>query len=441
MERRRSLRVRVAAAFALFGGAVALALAAILFFTAHNLNQRLIDESLHAELEDYMARRARNPLSLPPTTASVRGFVATPGDAAGDVPPALAKLTPGSHEIAFDGLNWHAAVADRGGSRYYMLFNEARQQSRERRFLLTLGGGVLAMILFSAIGGWWLAGRVTSPVTALARRVGAATPDGDAPALEKDAGVDEIGALAHAFEHYATRINAFIERERAFTADVSHELRTPLAVIQGAAEVLQADETLSEWQHTRLDRIERAALETSALIAALLALAREDADASARADCDVAKVAREAVEKHRHLVRGKATQVNLDIQATPALAAEKVLLAIVVDNLVRNALAFTESGEITVRVEAGKLLVTDTGKGIGEEDIGRIFQRHYKGSTSQGSGIGLSLVKRICDRYGWEIAIESREGEGTVAELIFGEPAPTVSQRTGVFPGCTSNTV
>jgi signal transduction histidine kinase len=417
MEIRRSLRVRVASAFALFGGSVALALAIILFFTAHNLNQRLIDESLQAELEDYMSRRTRNPQSLPPTTVSVRGFVATTADKR-DIPPILAKLPPGSHEIILDEIFYHAAVADRNGSRYYMLFNEARQQNRERRFLLVLGGGMLIMIMFSAVGGWWLAGRVTSPVTALARRVSEASSEGEMLALDKHLSEDEVGALAHAFEHYATRLNAFFARERDFTADVSHELRTPLAVIQGAAEVLQADDRLNDWQMERLDRIERAARETSGLIAALLSLARESTDDATRADCDVAAVAREAVEKHRYLLR-KDTRIELEIQSEPTLAVEKVLLAIVMDNLVRNALSFTEAGEVKVRVEATQVIVTDTGRGIGAEEMGRIFQRHYKGSGSQGVGIGLSLVKRICDRYGWEIAIESREGEGTVAALIF----------------------
>ena len=418
MEIRRSLRVRVASAFALFGGGIALALAIILFFTAHNLNQRLIDESLQAEMEDYMSRRARNPQSLPPTTVSVRGFVATAVDGQ-DIPPVLAALPTGSHEIVLDGIFYHAAVADRDGSRYYMLFNEARQKNRERRFLLVLGGGMLIMILFSAVGGWWLAGRVTSPVTALARRVSAASSAGEMFALDKHLSEDEVGALAHAFEHYATRLNAFVARERDFTANVSHELRTPLAVIQGAAEVLQADDSLNDWQRARLARIERAARETSGLIAALLSLAREGTDAATHAECDVATVAREAVEKHRYLLGGRATRLELDIQCEPTLAVEKVLLAIVLDNLVRNALAFTEAGEVKLRVEATRVVVTDTGRGIGADEMGRIFQRHYKGSGSQGVGIGLSLVKRICDRYGWEIAIESREGEGTVAELIF----------------------
>lgn len=420
MSPRRSLRTRLALAFALLGGSVALALAAILFLAFHNLNQRLIDESLRAETEDYIARRNRNPLSSPPATVSIRGFVSdSPGEAA-VIPPPLGVLSPGSYEIRLDGIPYHVAVTDRGGTRYWMLFNEVRQLRRERRYLFMLAAGVLTMMLFSAVGGWWLSGRITASMTQLARRVGEAAPGAETLALGNTFADDEVGALARAFEHYSARLGAFIERERTFTADVSHELRTPLAVIQGAAEVLQGDGRLNEWQQVRLERIERAARETGVLIAALLALAREEAgrDAGA-ADCDVAAVAREAVEKLRHLSRGRNVGISLEVQAHPVLAAEKILFAIVVENLLRNALAFTEHGEVSVQVEAGRLIVTDTGRGIHADELARIFQRHYKGAGSQGAGIGLSLVRRICDRYGWEIAIESRAGVGTVAALAW----------------------
>lgn len=423
MTPQRSLRTRLALAFALLGGCVALALAAMLFLTFHNLNQRLIDESLRAETEDYIARRIRNPLSLPPATVSIRGFVASPPQAAVDIPAPLVVLTPGTYEIRLDGVPYHVAVTDLNETRYWMLFNKVRQQHRERRFLFTLAAGVLAMMLFSAVGGWWLSGRITASMTRLAQRVGDATP-GDETLVQGDSFPDdEVGVLARAFERYSVRIRAFIERERAFAADVSHELRTPLAVIQGAAEVLHDDENLNAWQRVRLERIERAARETGVLIAALLALAREEAGGSASAaDCDVAKVAGEAVEKLSYLVRGRNVAVTLDIQTNPVLAAEKVLLAIVVENLLRNALVFTEKGEVAVRVETGRVVIADTGQGIHAADMAQIFQRHYKGAGSQGAGIGLSLVRRICDRYGWEVTIESREGVGTMAALTWKPP-------------------
>ncbi len=421
MRRRHSLRLRVAAAFAWFGGLVSLLLAAGIFLAAHDVGQRLIDETLRAELEDAMARHARNPQSLPPATLSLRGYVAQPGADNNDIPQAVRHLEPGRHEIGLDATHFRVAVADANGVRYYMLFNETRQRARESRFLVYLAGGVLIMVLLSAAGGLWLAGRVIAPVTELAQQVGSADPSQPPPRLaDADAPHDEVGELARIFEGYLRRLHAFIDRERAFTADVSHELRTPLAVIQGAAEVLQDDASLTEAQHGRLARIERAAYDMAELIRALLLMAREEeAEARAEAQCDAAAVVQDCVERHRHLLGRRKTEVAVEILAEPKLPAEPTLFAIVVANLVRNAFAYTESGRVTIRLTESRLDVRDTGVGIRAEELGRVFQRYYKGAASQGSGIGLSLVKRICDRYGWSIAIESREGQGTSASLTF----------------------
>ena len=95
------------------------------------------------------------------------------------------------------------------------------------------------------------------------------------------------------------------------------------------------------------------------------------------------------------------------------------MLLIVVGNLIRNAIQHTEQGEVSIRLTAKQLRIVDTGHGITEAELARIFQRHYKGSDSRGEGIGLSLTKRICDRYGWDIAVESHHGHGTEVRLDF----------------------
>lgn len=423
MRLRPSLRTRLALAFAAFGGAVSLVLAAGLAVVTHDLGQRLIDQTLAAELEDYMARRARNPLSRPPETLTLRGFVAD--GALEGLPAAVRGLPPGRHEVEIEGVPWRVAVAEARGERYYLLFDETRQAARELRFLAWLVAGVVAMTLLSAAGGLWAARRAIAPVSELARKVAGADP-GEPPRLaQPGAADDEVAELARAFDRHLARLHDFIERERFFTADVSHELRTPLAVIQGAAEVLRADPALGESQSERLARIERAARDMAELIRALLLMAREEeAGAISEAECDAAAVVRESVERHRHLLARRPTTLEVDVAALPRLAAEPVLLAIVVGNLVRNAFAHTESGVVSVRLGADRLEVRDTGSGIRAEEVGRVFQRHYKGAASRGAGIGLSLVKRICDRYGWEITLESREGEGTSASLRFGAPAP-----------------
>jgi len=127
---------------------------------------------------------------------------------------------------------------------------------------------------------------------------------------------------------------------------------------------------------------------------------------------------KQCYESNRHLL-SKYTKITTLYISNPNIEAERTLLSIVVSNLIRNAFTFTPSGSVSVFVDDSSVTVKDTGTGIRSEEIGKVFQQHFKGSGSTGSGIGLSLVKRICDRYGWEIILISSEGKGTSAQLIF----------------------
>lgn len=148
-------------------------------------------------------------------------------------------------------------------------------------------------------------------------------------------------------------------------------------------------------------------------------------DEERRTPVDLTSLVQETLDKHRHLLQGKAVDVVLDIRAHPALITDPRLLAIVLANLVRNSFTYTERGSVTLRLEGHSLSVSDTGLGIPREAMDRVFQRLYKGPHSQGAGIGLSLVKKNCDRHGWHIKLESEEGRGTVAVLSFAQtPEP-----------------
>lgn len=419
MRRRHSLRIRVSIAFAVLGAALSLLFALGIWVAAHDVSQRLMDETLAAEMADYKARRARNPDSLPPATASLRGHLVRPGAAAADLPAPIAALPPGRHELLLDGVPYRVAVEEHAGERYVLLFDETRQQRRERRFLAYLAAGVAFITIFATIGGVWLAGQVIAPVTDLAEAVLRADPD-KPPRLGRvaDPG-DEIDRLANAFDHYLARLAAFVERERAFTADASHELRTPLAVIRGAVEVLSDDPGLGEARRERVARIERAAAEMSELTDALLLLAREG-DSPVDAPCDVGPLAAHCIERYRPLAAARGTRLELDMPEAVRLSVPPALFAIVVANLVHNAVAHTHNGRVLVTLDRRKLVVADSGSGIPGEDLDRVFDRHFRGMESHGSGIGLSLVKRVCDRTGWHIALDSHPREGTTATLSFG---------------------
>ena len=413
-----SLRFKLALTFAIFGAMVSLLLSLGLSFTENSLGDHLMDETLYAEIDDYISRRSRNQNSLPPATASIHGYLLTQGQSNENIPPELLSLKGGIHQLTLNDTPYRVAVVDKNGERYFMLFNENRQNHREKTFIIYLVSGVLIMILISVCVGWWLAGRVVAPIEELARRVFRASPGEDTETIAQGFSSDEIGQLAQVFSSYLKRMRAFIDRERNFTSDISHELRTPLAIVQGVVELMEEDNQLERKQQERIAKIGRVNSEMVNLTTALLLMSREYTDEAVVQACDVCEVVSVAVETNRYLLSEK-TSVNLVCRAHPNIGAERTLLNIVVANLIRNAFTHTPSGTVSITVEDNGLIVSDTGTGIRGEEIDKIFQRHFTGTGSTGSGIGLSLVKRICDRYGWRIIIDSTEGQGTSAQLIF----------------------
>lgn len=420
----RSFRFRLALTFAMFGAMVSLLLSLGLSFTTHNLGDRLIDETLRAEIEDYISRRSRNPNSLPPATVSIQGYVFSPGQSRTELPPELPDLKPGRYQLTLNNIPYRVAVVDKTDERYVMMFNEERQLQRESTFLKYLIAGAFIMTLVSAWIGWWLSGRVVAPIAELGRRVDKANPEENTLDIAKDFEPDEIGKLAQVFASYLKRMRAFIDRERAFTSDISHELRTPLAIVLGVVELMEEDVRVPDKQRERIARIGRATRGMIDMTAALLLMGREAAsDEPIVQKCEVCEIVSHVIEMHRHLL-SEHTSVNLLCQSHPHIEADRTLFGIVVANLIRNAFSYTPSGSVTISVGDHSVTVIDTGVGIHSGEIGKVFQRHFKGSGSSGSGIGLSLVKRICDKYGWETIIESTEGKGTSAQLIFvGPPA------------------
>lgn len=386
-----------------------------------------MDQTLREEMQDYLTRLESNPSALLPATLSLNGYVLDGSRNVALIPRPLQDLAPGRHEIDLGGQPYRVLVAERSGKRYVFLFNQTLQQHRERQFLIYLGAGSLTLTLLSALFGFWLARRIVAPITQLAAAVGMAQPEASPPALPTDSSLIEVSELALAFERYLSRIQRCMERERMFTADVSHELRTPLAIIRGAVEVLEQDAGLDEKQRERIGRIDRASLDMTDLASALLHLAREEnTPTPEHGECNLADVVRESVDKHRALAQSQTREIYLESRNDVRLPISRILAVALVDNLLGNALHHTGSGHVHVQLVPDRLVVSDNGKGMEEAERERVFERHYRGGCSDGAGIGLSLVKRICDLHGWKIRLESKPGLGTTVSLLF-KPPPNQS--------------
>jgi len=232
--------------------------------------------------------------------------------------------------------------------------------------------------------------------------------------------------LAKALEQYTDRIRSFVDRERTFTRDASHELRTPITVIRLAAAALLEHGALSPRARTQADRIQVAAHDMSELVEAFLLLAREGAQGLTGEPVDLAAVVATEIERARPLLERKPVTVESDFQSSLTLDAPERVLSILVGNLIRNAFHYTERGVVHVRLASGVLTIEDSGVGIQEEQVETLLRPFERGAASAGAagwGVGLTIVKRLVDRFGWDLALGSREGGGTRARVVFaGQP-------------------
>jgi len=90
-----------------------------------------------------------------------------------------------------------------------------------------------------------------------------------------------------------------------------------------------------------------------------------------------------------------------------------------VTNLIRNAFHFTTRGSVTITIDEAHIGIRDTGLGIDADQLGAVTQSHVKGEKSQGFGLGLSIVSRLCKRFGWQLFIESEAGKGTEVRILW----------------------
>jgi len=281
--------------------------------------------------------------------------------------------------------------------------------------LLFVAMAVVALVLRSMR-------RIGSPLHAVmdaADRVA----DGDYGVRVQEYGPPPLRALAHSFNTMAERLQNADRLRRNVMADVAHELRTPLSVLQGRLE------GLLDGVYPRDDRQLGELLEEthvlSRLIEDLRTLALSDAGA-----LPLQKDATDLVELVRDVVRSmmpEADRKSVSLSASPSVGtavadADPVRMREVLTNIVSNALRHSANGgAVTVAInqttEQIAILVRDAGEGMLPADVGRIFDRFYKGSASRGSGLGLAIAKSIVTAHGGEIHASSEPGQGTTVEF------------------------
>lgn len=337
--------------------------------------------------------------------------------------PALATLAVGNHEDWSAGRELHVAVREADGQRYVLIYDESGHRERELAIVTTIVIGGLALTALSFVLAYAIATRLTHGLETLAERVEGAH---DGTPFARDDLDPELLAVARALDRAEARQAAVLARECDFNANLSHELRTPLAGIRSDAEMLLTDATLPDKARRRAERIVATTDRTTALARSLLLLARE----ARPQGVEPVNLGGAVRDTWARLQAAGATADALDvhIDARAEVLADPDLLALVLHNLLENALRHGDGRAVAVALEGQRLSVCDRGPGFGLDDPMRSFERFRRGGGKPGHGLGLALVQHICTACGWTVRAANRPDGGACLTVDFDTSAMSARQ-------------
>jgi signal transduction histidine kinase len=422
MRPEQSLRGRFFLALA----SIVLLLLAI-FAVALGLFVVVLEDQLEArvvriELDELLGREARNSDAAGGQTGGLRRW-SVPVEEQDDLPAPLRLMPEGVHEIPLaSGATAFAGKRIVDG-RVLAVMADIQNVERLELRLVYLGiGTALAAGLLSLLSAAWLSRVALKPITAVVDGLGGLDPSRPRPLLVPGLQTTEARLIARAVDGYQDRLAKLVARERSLTDDISHELRTPTSVIATAAEMLVADSSVVGVARERVARIARASRRTAAVIDALLFLGRDDT-LNAPVIADLEAIVKETVDLYLPVARAKQLNLEVHTSGEQLISAPGAAASIVLQNLIENAIRYTDRGKVRVSLDPGRLVVEDTGVGLAGVDPGRIFERGYRSDTSPGSGLGLDLIRRVCDRVGWQVSAQGRPTGGTRFEVCFRRPS------------------
>ena len=340
----------------------------------------------------------------------------------------LASIERGFSDSTIDGQRWRV-FGTWNESGEYLIYVAERTKEREE-LARDIASNLLYPLWFSlpllALLLWVAVMRGLRPLDKLAREVEQREPD-NLSALDASSAPREVVPLIERLNRLFVRIDASMQKERRFTADAAHELRTPVAAIKAQVQVARTASGEAERIHA-LDNAILGCDRAAHLIDQLLTLARIDTLGNEVTEpCQLRNIAAEVIAAIAPAALGQDVRLELTEGDEVTVRGNPALLQILLRNLIDNAVRHTRLGtsvRINISNERGQycLSVTDNGPGISEPELARVAERFYRplGTSASGSGLGLSIVKRIAEIHAASLQLAPRkDGNGLCVTVLF----------------------
>ena len=417
---KRGLRLRVALAFAVFCIVVVGTLGISLYIASDDIEEAHIEQIVATEMDYLLQRYRESPDFVPQVGSNLEKYIVHNSAEEAHIPQYLQGLNHRRHKVFRGPEEIRVAVRHVDGVKFLVAYEIGLHDQRQQELRLLIVLSLLSVVGVALVVGYLLAGLLVKQVTDLAERVRHLAPgDVQGVTMIQPGQDEEVAQLAHALDDYQNRITRMLRREQEFTANVSHELRTPITTILTSCELLATEPSLSERARVRVGMIEAAATRMGEQLQALLFLAREQAlgimEPVALAECVY-----DAVEPVCSEIYRKRLIFEVAVEPKAVLTLNRQALHTALVNLLRNAVQYTERGFIRVNFDRNRISISDSGIGIEPFYMPLLYERFFRGSAQgEGLGIGLAIVKRICDHYGWVIDVESTPGKGATFHITF----------------------
>lgn len=223
--------------------------------------------------------------------------------------------------------------------------------------------------------------------------------------------VDEFQELSNAVLTMSSRVSEDYQGLKAFTENASHEMITPISVITSKLDTLIQDERLESDQLSQITDIYSATGKLSRLNQSLLLLVKIENDLiPEEEELNVKTIVLEKIKQFQELIQNKNIELEYELEDTP-IRASKYLVDILINNLFSNAIRHNKTlGKIKISLQHKNLIFQNTGEGVSLEQE-QIFKRFYKGRSSDGIGLGLAVIKNICNKYRFELKYQFLENQ------------------------------